>query len=195
MRIVALSIGICLSVVSLSQAQNVGAMLTGKRTPAPGVWDRFCATYPSECRVWWQEPERIEDSAGNLMRLSLINTWVNRHVVYRSDKQHWGVDDQWNFAEDGFGDCEDYALLKKRIATQNGFPQAAFSIVIGRDELGEGHAVLSVATTKGDLLLDNRTNAIRFWWQAAGYTFVMRQSAFYPNRWVEIDQLRLSQLP
>ncbi len=28
---------------------------------------------------------------------------------------HWGVIEKWSYPEDGYGDCEDYALLKRRM--------------------------------------------------------------------------------
>ena len=43
------------------------------------------------------------------------------------------------------------------------------------DEKGEGHAVLTLITSRGDLILDNKTNAVLPWTQT-GYTFVKRES-------------------
>ena len=42
------------------------------------------------------------------------------------------------------------------------------------DEKGEGHAVLTLITDRGDLVLDNKTNAI-LPWQRTGYTYVKRE--------------------
>jgi len=42
------------------------------------------------------------------------------------------------------------------------------------DEIGEGHAVLMVRTDRGDLILDNKTNAV-LPWQRTGYSFVKRE--------------------
>jgi predicted transglutaminase-like cysteine proteinase len=33
-----------------------------------------------------------------------------------SDMEHWGVIDQWDYPSDGKGDCEDFALFKRRKA-------------------------------------------------------------------------------
>jgi predicted transglutaminase-like cysteine proteinase len=43
------------------------------------------------------------------------------------------------------------------------------------DELGEGHAVLTIRTDRGDYILDNKTSAILPWDQT-GYVFVKRES-------------------
>ena len=32
-----------------------------------------------------------------------------------TDKAHWGVVDRWDFPDDGYGDCEDYQLLKRKL--------------------------------------------------------------------------------
>ena len=43
------------------------------------------------------------------------------------------------------------------------------------DEKGEGHAVLTLITDRGDLVLDNKTNNVLPWRQT-GYTFIKRES-------------------
>jgi predicted transglutaminase-like cysteine proteinase len=49
---------------------------------------------------------------------------------------------------------------------------------------GVGHLVLLAATTKGDLVLDNLTDAIRPW-QSADYHWLKIQSARDPKLWYE----------
>jgi predicted transglutaminase-like cysteine proteinase len=44
------------------------------------------------------------------------------------------------------------------------------------NELGEGHAVLTVRTPDDDLILDNRTNQI-LKWDETGYAFIKRESS------------------
>jgi predicted transglutaminase-like cysteine proteinase len=43
------------------------------------------------------------------------------------------------------------------------------------DEKGEGHAVLTLITDRGDFILDNKTSAVQSWRQT-GYTFIKRES-------------------
>jgi predicted transglutaminase-like cysteine proteinase len=43
------------------------------------------------------------------------------------------------------------------------------------DELGQGHAVLTVRTDKGDLILDNKTFLVKRW-DETNYTFVKREA-------------------
>ena len=53
------------------------------------------------------------------------------------------------------------------------------------DDAGEGHAVLTVRTDRGDFVLDNKRDAV-LPWAATGYTYVKRESQ-YETAWVAID--------
>jgi len=35
--------------------------------------------------------------------------------------EHWGVVERWSYPDDGYGDCEDYVLLKRRMLMQAGW--------------------------------------------------------------------------
>ena len=63
-----------------------------------------------------------------------------------TDIEHWGVVERWNYPDDGYGDCEDYVLLKRRMLMQAGWPREALLITVVRDKKGDGHAVLTVKT-------------------------------------------------
>ena len=52
---------------------------------------------------------------------------------------------------------------------------------------GEGHAVLTVRTDKGDFILDNLTDQVRTWDQT-GYRFLKRQASDNTGRWVSIRE-------
>jgi predicted transglutaminase-like cysteine proteinase len=90
---------------------------------------------------------------------------------------------------DGYGDCEDYVLLKRRIFIQSGWPREALLVTVVRDKNEEGHAVLTVITDKGDYVLDNQNEDILIW-SETGYRFVKRQSQSDPKVWVSLDDLR-----
>jgi predicted transglutaminase-like cysteine proteinase len=53
------------------------------------------------------------------------------------------------------------------------------------DEKNEGHAVLTVATSEGDFVLDNRRNEIRRW-NDLDYSYLKRQSQRDPRNWVSL---------
>jgi len=48
---------------------------------------------------------------------------------------------------------------------------------------GERHAVLTVRTDRGELILDNQTPEILFWYET-DYRFLARQSPSDPNVWM-----------
>jgi predicted transglutaminase-like cysteine proteinase len=106
-----------------------------------------------------------------------------------TDMDHWGMIDRWNYPDDGYGDCEDYALLKRRMLMQAGWPRQALLITVVRDHNGDGHAVLTVKTDKGEFILDNQTQEILLW-SETGYQFVKRQSQSDPNLWVALGEAR-----
>ena len=87
---------------------------------------------------------------------------------------------------DGKGDCEDYALLKRHMLMQRGWPSGALLITVVMDENREGHAVLTARMQAGDLILDNRSKEIRLWTKTP-YEFVMRQSSRNPQMWVYLE--------
>jgi predicted transglutaminase-like cysteine proteinase len=102
---------------------------------------------------------------------------------------HWGVLERWSYPDDGKGDCEDYVLLKRRMLMQAGWPREALLITVVRDKRGDGHAVLTVKTDKGDFILDNQEEQVLLW-SETGYRFVKRQSQSNPNHWVALGDPR-----
>jgi len=122
-----------------------------------------------------------------LRQLELVNADVNARVRSLSDIDHYGIDDYWELPLEGgggAGDCEDYALEKRKILMSRGVPMRALSIALVRTALNESHAVLLVRTDRGEYVLDNLTHAIMPW-QSARYTWVKWQSRENPNVWVQ----------
>ena len=52
-----------------------------------------------------------------------------------TDMDHWGMIDRWNYPDDGYGDCEDYVLQKRKMLIQAGWPREALLITVVRDKL------------------------------------------------------------
>jgi predicted transglutaminase-like cysteine proteinase len=159
---------------------------TGLAT-APIGWTQFCGSNPSECAVEALVPERIALSRANWALISRINKDVNAAIEQVEDQDHFGVVELWTYPVDGKGDCEDLVLLKRRRLIEAGMPRQALMITVVRDEIGAGHAVLTVRTDRGDYVLDNKTDRILDW-RATGYAFVKRQSQESPNIWVAIGE-------
>jgi predicted transglutaminase-like cysteine proteinase len=84
-----------------------------------------------------------------------INSDVNASVTYKTDLEQYNTDEWWTEAGK-FGDCEDYALLKREKLLEKGFTLAQINLVCCYTETQQYHCVLLVDTDKGWYILDNR---------------------------------------
>jgi len=91
------------------------------------------------------------------------------------DEIHYGRSDYWTIPADDFGDCEDYALAKRKLLLQAGLSPRGLRVAIATLPDGEAHAVLTVVTDQGDYVLDSRNDAV-LPWRAAKLTWVARQT-------------------
>jgi predicted transglutaminase-like cysteine proteinase len=158
-------------------------------TRPPAGWVEFCARQTNECAGARATPRHIALSPEAWKELVRVNKWVNETIKPLTDLDHWGVADHWSYPDDGYGDCEDYVLLKRRLLIQAGWPREALLVTVVRDNKGEGHAVLTVTTDKGDYVLDNQNEDILLWWKTSHH-FVKRQSQSDPNVWVALGDPR-----
>jgi predicted transglutaminase-like cysteine proteinase len=162
---------------------------TGDATRPPIGWVDFCADQPKECDTQPSSPRDVVLSAKTWKDLVRINKWVNEAIKPMTDLDHYGVVEKWAYPDDGYGDCEDYVLLKRRMLMQLGWPREALLITVVREKSGDGHAVLTVKTNRGEFILDNQNEAIVLW-SESGYRFVKRQSQSDPNVWISLGDPR-----
>lgn len=161
----------------------------GDSSRPPIGWIEFCADNPRECSAPQAEPRDVVLSPKAWKDLVRINKWINDTIKPITDMDHWGVVEKWSYPDDGKGDCEDYVLLKRRLLIQAGWPREALLITVVRERNGDGHAVLTVKTDKGEFILDNQHSDIRLW-SDTDYRFVKRQSQFDQNVWVSLGDPR-----
>jgi len=161
----------------------------GDVTRPPIGWIEFCADQPSECNVASTKPQDVVMSSEAWKQLTFINDWVNHTIKPMTDLNHYGVIEKWTYPDDGYGDCEDYVLLKRRMLMQAGWPREALLITVVRDKNGDGHAILTVKSDRGEFILDNQVSDIVLW-SDTGYRFVKRQSQSDPNVWVSLGDSR-----
>jgi predicted transglutaminase-like cysteine proteinase len=161
----------------------------GDTARPPIGWVEFCNEHPRECAASSTEPRNIVLTPKVWRDLVRVNKWVNDTIKPITDLEHWNMVERWSYPDDGKGDCEDYVLLKRRMLIQAGWPREALLITVVRDKKGDGHAVLTVRTDKGDLILDNQAEDILLW-SDTGYRFVKRQSQSNPNVWVSLGDPR-----
>ena len=156
---------------------------------APIGWVEFCSTNPAECATTPSAPRDIVLTATALKDLESVNRYVNEIVRPMTDLDHWGTIEKWSYPDDGYGDCEDYALLKRRLLIRAGWPREALLLTVVRDRKDEGHAVLTVKTDRGEFILDNQVEEVLPWFET-GYRFMKRQSQSDPNVWVNLGDPR-----
>jgi len=153
-------------------------------TLAPFQHVRFCLRYPSDCKSDTTENERIELTANDSELLNRVNRSVNSAIAPMPKTYGTDLRDGWTIAPIA-GDCNDYAVTKRHELLQSGLPGKALRLSIVTTASGIGHLVLVVATTKGDFVLDNLTEAIRPW-QSTDYHWLKIQSATDAKFWYAV---------
>ncbi len=178
---------VCAFVASSSlRAGELYAPVAG-RTPAPPIgWVQFCQTYASECATEPMPPRDVVLTDKALDALTKVNNLVNHTIKPMTDMDHYGMIQWWRYPDDGAGACHSYALLKRRMLIRAGWPRQALLMTIVHEADGEGHAVLTVKTDRGEFILDNLTDNIVLWSQTP-YRYYKRQSQADPNVWVWLD--------
>ena len=162
---------------TLDKVDVVRRIVAERPTLAPFSYVQFCQTNPGDCRGGAMVFIAMTPHARRL--IDRVNSVVNRVITPRYD-----LTDMW-IADTTSGDCEDYALTKRRALIRAGFPASALSLAVGRTRFGEGHAVLVARTTAGDLVLDNRTDAIRPW-HRTDLSIVQIASGANPKIWYAV---------
>jgi predicted transglutaminase-like cysteine proteinase len=134
----------------------------------------LAAAEPAPTTLAWT----TRDQRDQLKLLNQVNQTVNREVKKASDLDLYGMPEYWSLPRliDGklYGDCEDYALEKRRRLIEAGVPESALSLAVAVTARGESHAVLMISLKSGDMVLDNLTP----WatpWEDLNYRWVQRQ--------------------
>ncbi|NNM73261.1 transglutaminase-like cysteine peptidase [Enterovirga aerilata] len=164
----------CAQTVAALPAQAQPIAHVGEARPLP-AWTDFCRNFPGECAVDPTEPAVVTLTPRMWQTIVAVNRKVNGTIKPMLDSEHWGVADRWDLAADGYGDCEDFQLLKRKMLADAGLPRRAMRMTVVIDEKNEGHAVLMIRTSQGDFTLDNKTDEV-LPWSETGYIFVKRES-------------------
>jgi predicted transglutaminase-like cysteine proteinase len=159
----------------------------GALAEAPSGFVAFCNRIPDQCR---------RSAGGDIVSLDYklwqalwdVNTTWNTAIKPMEDAAHYGRVDYWTIPTDGYGDCEDYALGKRKSLIEMGLPSQALRIGMAQLPDGEAHAVLTVATDRGDYVLDNLSPAV-LPWNATGYVWIARQSSD-ERQWASVSDGR-----
>jgi predicted transglutaminase-like cysteine proteinase len=149
----------------------------GGPTLAPFAHIKFCMASPEQCASG-TGPGTIEMTPDARKTIAAINRSVNSSIAPRLDppgQEVWKVD----AAE---GSCHDYAVTKRQKLLAAGYSPKAVRLAVARTGEGEGHAVVVVRTNEGDMVLDNRTNAIRRW-DRTDLHWISIESSDDPHLW------------
>jgi predicted transglutaminase-like cysteine proteinase len=138
------------------------------------AWTNFCERLPAECNIDLSEPETISLTPDIWRTLVFVNEHVNATIKPMTDQAHWGVVDRWDYPDDGYGDCEDFQLLKRKLLIEEGLPRRALRMTVVLDQARAGHAVLMARTDRGDFILDNQRSSVLPWGDT-GYEFIKRE--------------------
>lgn len=135
--------------------------------PPPKQYLNYLERYPNDISEGSKTP--LELLPYDWYNLSEINDLINYSTQYRPDTEddHVGAD-YWELAGSQ-GDCEDFALIKRKHLVELGIPRANLPLAVAVTETGIWHAVLAVVTTRGVYILDNRRSAI-IGWEECKYT-------------------------
>lgn len=144
-----------------TQAWEVTRLLTQAQKMGPATYARAQALV-----------QRLQEVQGEdeVARLKAINTFFNRYILYRDDREVWQVPDYWasplETLQKGQGDCEDFAIGKYFSLLAAGVPSARMRLVYVRAQVGpmiQAHMVLAYypEPQAEPLILDSLVTDIR----------------------------------
>ena len=185
-------LGACATFALADDSDKSAFMAVNGKTAQPIGHHQFCQVHSAECAVLSDSRVRVRLDQTRWEQLAAINQGVNTGIRPATDQELFGKPEVWDFP-DGSGDCEDFVLLKRQRLMEKGWPAAALLITVVRQTNGDGHAVLTVTSNRGDLVLDNLDPQIKLWSETS-YRYLKRQSEYDTGAWLAIEDGRSQQL-
>jgi len=177
-------IAVLFGIVGIPTTASAGAPLTmalGETSSPPPGFVVFCMRHMGDCKGDAPALSKVEYTDKRLAELTRVQTEINHQIRYRSE-----AGNDWDYATDGSGDCNRYALGKRRALIAAGWNPEDLLLTVAVTETNEAHLVLVVPTTAGDLVLDSRFQNVVLW-SNLPYRWVMRQSQINSLRWNKIE--------
>jgi predicted transglutaminase-like cysteine proteinase len=173
--------GLAFAMAVLSCPPALAGMQMAGPGLAPQAFYKFCERDPINCNST-SGAKVVQLTPHRKSELALVNAVVNRRIRETSDFQTRGVEDDWRQGISR-GDCEDFAIAKKSALLKRGWPASALLLTVVRERFGAGgHTVLTVRTSKGDLVLDSRSGRVKDWMRTP-YRYYARQSQSATGQW------------
>jgi len=157
----------------------------GGITSIPVGASEFCKSHRGECKANPNAVGAMVLTEARWAELVQVNNVVNAAVTAITDEDYYKVAEYWAYPDDGYGDCEDFALAKRKALIKAGWNPSTLLVTVVREAKGTGHAVLMVRTDRGDLVLDNQDGRILVW-NETPYTYLKRQSQADAGQWVDL---------
>lgn len=155
-------------------------MPLGAPSPPPIGLIGFCLKYLTECAPPAPGAAVVALDGQRLQQLEQVQAKVNAAIAPRDVPGH-----AWDYPINGTGECNEYAIEKRRELIELGWPREALLLTAALTERGEGHLVLVARTTGGDLVLDNRVDAVTDW-SNLPYHWISQQTATNLTQWVSL---------
>jgi predicted transglutaminase-like cysteine proteinase len=180
----AVALRLCLSFdPNVAEAANADRFLEARMAVAPPSGaKKLCNKYRWACSFSGEKKNLTQQ---DLKFVANVNRRVNRQVREVTDLSQYGKADFWTLPNSRRGDCEDFALLKKKELIRRGIAPERLLLAIVLDRKRNSHAVLILRADAGDYVLDNLNDQIKTW-QSTGYTFLSMQSPTNPGTWVAL---------
>jgi len=163
-------------------------MKTGGRTSQPIGHYEYCKRQTSDCRIVSRSTNPVKLNRARWDEMVKANARANSTVAPVTDLEYYGVEEHWVMPGSA-GDCEDFALMKRKELMSKGWPASSLLVTVVRQKNGDGHAVLTVRTDRGDYVLDNLNGRI-LPWNKTEYTYLKRQAAAHSGHWETIIDSR-----
>ncbi len=163
-------------------------MKTIGRTSQPIGHYNYCKQYSADCSIRADSTRASKLTRDRWNDLVEVNNYANSRVAPVTDMEYYSTEEHWAYP-DRYGDCEDYALMKRHMLMQRGWPASSLLITVVRQQNGDGHAVLTVRTDRADYILDNLEGQI-YPWNKTSYRYLKRQSAKNSGYWKDIKDDR-----
>jgi len=157
----------------------------GQQTSIPIGASVFCKANRADCAVNRHVVGAMELTEVRWQQLVDTNNLINSAITPVTDIDYYRQDEVWAYPTEGYGDCEDFALAKRKALIAEGWDPSILLMTVVRQQNGDGHAVLMVRTDRGDVVLDNQDGRVLLWNQTP-YQYLKRQSQADAGRWVDL---------
>ncbi|WP_299075465.1 transglutaminase-like cysteine peptidase [uncultured Ruegeria sp.] len=167
---------------SEAKAFEKAFITTVAASPPPSGAHQLCRQYSWACS---SKRSISLTSQQEMQIIRQVNRRVNATTREVADQLQYKTRERWALPTSRGGDCEDFALLKKRDLIKAGIDPKKLLIATVLDRSRNGHAVLVYRSANGDLILDNATSRIKPWADTR-YLFLRMQDPNQPRRWVGV---------